>query len=59
MGKEADFSKMTDDDFDRHLLGVMECMTMVQILELPGIYKVVSEELNNDVLAAWEDEAMT
>ncbi len=50
------YDAMTTDDFDRHLLGVMECMTPAQILDIPGVYEVVSEELNNDTLDAWAAE---
>jgi hypothetical protein len=48
-----DYSKMTQDDFDKHLLGVMECMSMEQVLSIPGVHEAVSEELNNEVLDAW------
>lgn len=47
------YAKMTQEDFDRHLLRVLNSMTPVQILAIPGVYEVVSEELNNEVLDAW------
>ena len=51
-----DYSKMTQEDFDRVLLEIVGQMTPAQILVIPGVYEIVSEELNNDVLCAWEVE---
>ena len=48
-----DYDKMTSEDFDRHLLMVMSRMTMEQVLAIPGVYEVLSEELNNEVLDSW------
>lgn len=52
-----DYSAITDEQFDLLLADVMDTKYTVpsELLLIPGIYEVVSEELNNDVLAAWEE----
>lgn len=45
--------KMTTEDFDDHLIKVVQSMTPVQILLVRGVYEVLSEELNNEVLDSW------
>ena len=48
-----DYSKMTQDDFMNHLVKVVEDMNPIQILAVPGVYEVLSETLNNEVLDSW------
>ncbi len=47
-------SEMTTDEFDGILEGIVDMMTPAQILSIPGIYEILAEELNNDVLDTWE-----
>ncbi|MCP4569124.1 MAG: hypothetical protein GY841_16235 [FCB group bacterium] len=51
-----DYSKMTDEDFDRILAAIMDEHTGEMILSIPGVYEAVSEFFNNDVLDQWEAE---
>ena len=51
-----DYSKMTQDDFQRHLEKVVKGMSTAELLAVPGILEVLSEELNNEVLESWEAE---
>ena len=52
----GDYSKMTDDDFDRILLELVEEEKASTLLQIPGVYEVVSEYFNNEVLSMWDDE---
>lgn len=54
--RTKDYLNMRQEDFDRLLLEIVGQMTPAQILAIPGVYEIVSEELNNDVLCAWEVE---
>ena len=41
---------VTTEEFDNALLAVLEGMTAAQLLSIPGVYEVVSEELNNEAI---------
>ncbi len=44
---------MKDQDaFDKKLEEILDGMTGAQLLAIPGLYEVVAEELNNEVLKA-------
>lgn len=47
---------VTDEIFDRKLEELVGQMTAEDILAMPGVYEIVSEELNNEVLSALEAE---
>lgn len=50
-----DFDKVTTEEFNHALALVLDKMTGEQFLAIPGIYEVVSEELNNETFdLAWE-----
>lgn len=46
--------QITQQEFDNGLRGILKEMTGEQLLNLPGVYEIVSEEFNNDVISAWE-----
>jgi hypothetical protein len=48
--------KITNEQFDAKLTEILDGMTGAQLLAIPGLYEVVSEELNNDVIEAIEAE---
>lgn len=52
---EYDYSKLSDEEFDKILTGLVECMTPAQILAIDGVYELLREELNNEVLTIWEE----
>lgn len=52
----ADFSKMTDDEFDSILTQIVGQMNGGQVLSYPGVYEVLREELNDDVLDKWAND---
>jgi len=54
---EADFSKMTSEDFERCLDELLDDSNMYdEILQLPGVMGIVREEMNNDVMNFWADQ---
>jgi hypothetical protein len=57
--KKDAYCKMTDEDFDRLLSAQVGKLSPGQILALPGAYEVFSEELNNEVLDAWQAERLS
>lgn len=52
----ADYADMSTDDFDRILKELLRAMSAEQLLDIPGIYEIVSEEYKNEVLDRWEAE---
>lgn len=52
----ADYSKMTDSDFDRYLTEAVRSLSAEQWLAIPGIYDVMREAYNNEVLDAWSND---
>ena len=44
--------RITDEQFDAKLIELLNKMTGAQLLSMPGIYEIVSEELNNAVFDA-------
>jgi hypothetical protein len=49
---------ITTKDFDRLLAGVID-NDVFSLLSIPGVYQVLSEHYNSDVLAAWKTEQQT
>lgn len=49
------YSKMTNEDFDRILSDILQEEGR-NLLAIPGVYEVVSEHFNNEVLNRWENE---
>ena len=45
-----DYNKITYDEFNYALSEILDEMTGEQIMMIPGVYEVVSEELNNEAL---------
>ena len=52
----ADYSKMTQEDFDRLLLDILSEIKASQMIHVPGFHEVASEEFNNEVLDRWSNE---
>lgn len=52
----ADYSKMTNDEFLNTLQDLVGEMNAVDLLTIPGVYEVLREELNNEVLGRWAGE---
>jgi len=50
----ADYSLMTDAEFDSILEELVEKMSARQILAIGDVNTILREELTNDVLSLWE-----
>lgn len=51
---EPDYDRMTEDEFQAILKDlVTETMTVGELLGVPGVYEVLKEALNNEVLDKW------
>ena len=48
------YSKMTTEDFDAILIGILKETTAAELLTIPGVYEIVSEHYNDEVLEPWE-----
>jgi len=50
---EDHWQDCTQDEFDNHVRAVAHAMGTDAILDIPGVWEVVSEELNNTSLESW------
>lgn len=55
---EPYYAKMSNKDFERILETVITKHTASQLIQIPGIYEVVSEQFNNEILEEWEKEQL-
>ncbi len=53
---KSKYTDLTTEDFDRILVNELDTYTADGILAIPGIYEILSEYFNNEVLEAWELE---
>lgn len=53
---DADYSKMTDEDFEMCLESIVSKMTAASILSYGNVRAELGEALNNDVLDMWARE---
>lgn len=51
-----DYSWVTDVDFDGKLCEIVQQMSVADLMIIPGMYELLKEELNNEVLRALEEE---
>ena len=52
----TNYSLLTDDVFDGILENQVASLSAAQLLAIPGIYEILREELNNDVLDSWAED---
>jgi hypothetical protein len=52
----TDYSKMTAQEFDDILCGILKDMNGAELLHIPGVYEILSEYFNNGVLEIWAGE---
>jgi hypothetical protein len=50
------YNKMTVEDFLRILADLINDEPASALLSVPGVYELVAEHYNNDVLGQWEKE---
>lgn len=51
-----EYDKMTQEDFDRILISIVGDVPASSLIGIPGIYEVLAEHFNNEVLDTWEEE---
>jgi len=47
--------KMKTEDFDNILMNILEGMQASELIHIAGIYEIVAEEFNNEVLRRYEN----
>ena len=52
----TDYSKMTQNDFNERLAMILSDIKASNLLDIPGIYEILSEEFHNEVLDHWKSE---
>ena len=52
----TDYSKMTQEDFDYILFDLIAREDPTFLATIPGVYEILSEYYNNDVLSKWAEE---
>ena len=53
----TDYSQMTDEEFDLELSEIInEDCVAYYLLQIPGIYEILSEHFHNEVLDRWEQK---
>jgi hypothetical protein len=50
------YEKMTQGDFNRHLEQILAGKSAKEILLIPGVYEILAEHFNNEVLDRWDAE---
>ena len=50
------YANMTQNDFDIYLDKLTDQASKAEILSLPGVYEIVAEAYNNEVLKTWAEE---
>lgn len=50
------YKDMTQDEFDTILFDLLRHCSGEELLHIEGIYEILAEEFNNDVLQIWEEE---
>ena len=51
-----DYSEMTNEDFDRILVELVNQSPAANLLQIPGVYELVAEDFNNMVLDYYSQE---
>jgi len=50
----VNYDDIKDEEFDDLLDDVLNTMSMHEITSISGVYEILKEELNNEVLELWE-----
>lgn len=50
------YSTLTQEEFERRLSEMIDRKDASYLLTIPGIYDILSEEYNNDILDEWEKD---
>ena len=52
----TDYSWVTNEMFDNKLEEMLRDTNAIDLLSMPGVYEILAEEWNNDILSALESE---
>lgn len=52
----ADYSRMTPEAFRAALEAILGEMSAGELLAIPGVWEVVAEALNNEILDRWAED---
>lgn len=55
---EPDFKQIVHEEFNRILLSIIRKQSAEELIQISGLYEVVSEHFNNEVLEEWEKEQL-
>ena len=47
------YEAITDDKFDEILVEILNEHRGGQLISIPGVYEILSEEFNNEILGRW------
>ena len=50
----SNYNKMTQEEFDEILEDILEGMYAAELIDVPGIYEILSEYFNNEILEEWD-----
>lgn len=53
---DADYSHMTDQEFMEELVAIVKWLSTAELFAISGIYEILAEEFNNEVLDAWAEK---
>ncbi|MCP4156670.1 MAG: hypothetical protein GY757_53650 [bacterium] len=51
-----DYKDMTQEEFDQILIDLLDDAPASHLLTIPGIYEILAEHYNNEILDAWTDK---
>lgn len=51
-----DYSKLTHDEFGRYLSDIIDESPASHLLLIPGVYEILAEEFNNEILTRWKSD---
>jgi hypothetical protein len=54
----TDYSTCSVEDFDKILSKIVDELPGSTLLTIPGIYEILSEYFNNDVLEEWKNKQL-
>lgn len=48
--------EMTQEEFDNGLMNILGEMKASQLISIPGIYEILAEHFNNEIIDKWEED---
>lgn len=54
--KKINYNDLSDNEFDCILLEILQETKASELIRVPGIYEILREEFNNEILTRWENK---